>query len=562
MVTALVLGLLSAAAMVYPDPSPDHAASAMVPEDGHSAALGSATGGLMTVETARQPGAQALQSGPEEFLDVFSVDETAVERSWVRVTEHRRDGTAGSVTHTLRSLEESGLHEWVRRDGSSAVALTPSALVLPADLRAGQRWSSSGVVHDVLRDRASVGDYVLDASAAASGVGPHCLDVSSSFRVEGSDAYDTVLTWCRGEGVVAQQLPGESWHPLEGTVAEHAGLEPVDTVSPPVSWSPEGWTAQRRPFLRFDTPSPLVVPRAPELPTDSGPVLTPTSGGDVLALEPDGDGFGWRWLAHPGGSVTTTAAFGEVVVAGTTRRQLVAYDRDGFRRWTLDLDDVVVRDLVRADDRTLLTADQSGTVTAVDIATGAVRWQASVGADLKGSLSRCGDVAVVADSAPSVTAFDLGDGSRRWSVRPPEQVLEVACSDDTVVLVDSEFDRHALAVADGSTRWRRPGLDGPEQLQVVDDLVVLRTDDEVVGLSVVDGMPRWREPGTSDGIVAVDGFVTVAKDDELVVLDQSGVPVTTVPGLPEAQENYLHVATGASGMWFLGTDGVPTWVGP
>lgn len=557
----LSLALLSIAAMVYPDPGPDHAAAVMVSEDGHLALMGR-PGGLITVETARQPGATALQAGPEEFLDVLMVDDTALERNWVRETETRREDERTTVSHALRSLEQTGLREWVSLDGNDALALTPAALVLPADLHADQRWSSAGVVHDLRRAREPVGDYVLDASATASALGAHCLDVYSSLQVSGRDPYDTIRTWCPGAGVVAQQLPGESWQPLTGQVAEQPGLTPVDTAAPEVAWSPTGWTAQRRPFQRLDAPSPLVVPRGPVLAEDRRPVFTPTSGGDLLATTSEADTLTRRWSVHPGGTVTAVGVFGEMTVAATSRRHLVAYDDDGLRRWTLVLDDVVVRDPVRADDTTLLVADQSGTVTAVDIATGAVRWSSSVQADLQGALLRCGDVAVVADSAPSVTAVDLATGAERWRVEPVEHVVALACDETAVVVVDGEYDRQALEVTDGATRWRRPGLDLPGQLVVVGDVVVVRSGAEVSGYAMSDGAQRWRRPGPSDVLVAGDDRVAVARGERLEVLDPAGVEVATVTGVPAAQENHLFVGAGARGLWFVGTDGVPTWVGP
>ena len=67
--------------------------------------------------------------------------------------------------------------------------------------------------------------------------------------------------------------------------------------------------------------------------TESGLVIRPTIGrGDLVATTPK-TLTEWTsiWRAHPGGTVLSLSAFGNVIIATTSNRQMVAYSDVGVR---------------------------------------------------------------------------------------------------------------------------------------------------------------------------------------------------------------------------------------
>ena len=139
--------------------------------------------------------------------------------------------------------------------------------------------------------------------------------------------------------------------------------------------------------------------------TASGLIIRPTSGDDLVATTPKTvDRWTSLWRMHPGGTILSVAAFGDVVLATTSQRELVAYSDAGVRLWSLPLDDVAFWAPVRVDDRRVAVADAAGSVRVVDLLTGEVAWQQRVSAQVSGPL--------VADRRV-VVVFDAGGADHR-----------------------------------------------------------------------------------------------------------------------------------------------------
>ena len=82
----------------------------------------------------------------------------------------------------------------------------------------------------------------------------------------------------------------------------------------------------------------------PPVLTAAGLVIRATSSNDLVAFTPKTP-TQWvaLWRMHPGGTVLSAAAFGDVVVATTSQRQVVAYSAAGVRLWQHDLDELAFR---------------------------------------------------------------------------------------------------------------------------------------------------------------------------------------------------------------------------
>jgi outer membrane protein assembly factor BamB len=145
-------------------------------------------------------------------------------------------------------------------------------------------------------------------------------------------------------------------------------------------------------------------------------------------------------------------------------------------------------------------------VVAIDVSTGAVRWQQPVGADGVSSPAIAGHHAVVVTGDIEAVAFHIADGRRVWTRRTtgagsPEVPPYVG---EELVVADRLGGLLGLAPGDGSVRWHMDGRGaavrgGPAAngsvvvLPVDDGRVVFRTGERV---TVLD------PPGRVSGVAA------------------------------------------------------------
>jgi hypothetical protein len=160
----------------------------------------------------------------------------------------------------------------------------------------------------------------------------------------------------------------------------------------------------------------------------------------------------------------------------------------------------------------------------------AVRWQASPPtAPVNETFYEASSPAVaggrvLVSTGAGVTALDIRDGTRTWTadvgfpatVRAThghdDEIVPPVVDDDTV-FVAGRSELVALALADGTERWRY-AADAPVGIPaVVDGTVVVDTDRETVALDASDGTERWTAtvgggrsvPAVGDGTVVLQG---------------------------------------------------------
>lgn len=146
-----------------------------------------------------------------------------------------------------------------------------------------------------------------------------------------------------------------------------------------------------------------------------------------------------------------TAPSSELVAVGTEDRQ---------ERWRVPLDDVS-RAGVTVEGDAAFVADESGSVFAVGLADGDVRWTADAGAKVEVAVAVAdGLVVVVArdtgDRGVIVNAFDRESGERRWRVSPQvgsSAVSGAAVADGRVVVGFADRFARALSAEDGEQLW-------------------------------------------------------------------------------------------------------------
>ena len=123
--------------------------------------------------------------------------------------------------------------------------------------------------------------------------------------------------------------------------------------------------------------------------------------------------------------------------------------------------DAVSRTGVTVDGDTAFLGDNTGTVYAIDVATGTIRWTADAGGFLTTALA-VSDGAVVATvqgdraSRSHLIAFDAADGSESWDDEMSGEALFAsapAISGGTIVVGFSDRSVRAFDASDGTERW-------------------------------------------------------------------------------------------------------------
>ena len=105
-----------------------------------------------------------------------------------------------------------------------------------------------------------------------------------------------------------------------------------------------------------------------------------------------------------------------MIIATTSERAVVAYSDAGVRLWQLDLDELAPSAPVRLNGTDAVLVDLSGRVQAFSILTGAVRWDRSVGSDVKLSPAVGAGLVVIMDRGGTTTALDQATGRSAWTV--------------------------------------------------------------------------------------------------------------------------------------------------
>ena len=257
---------------------------------------------------------------------------------------------------------------------------------------------------------------------------------------------------------------------------------------------------------------------------------------DVHSLAP-----GWTWTSGTGLGLTM-AATDEVLVAGSLDGHVYGLDpATGARRWAaFDAGGPVGRSAALDGAVGIVGAD-TGRITSFDVSTGVVRWTASVGGTEVATPTIANGVAYVASgvrggSKPYVlTALDLATGAVKWRWSPPTtNRMFVGAVDGSSVYVVSEdriVYRVDAATGAGGPFFRTGGPIGALPSIVGSVLYVASGDRTVTAVDRATGSELWKlaVPGAPSGPAVVDGLVVVGTDvGRIVAIGASTAPT----GLP------------------------------
>lgn len=208
----------------------------------------------------------------------------------------------------------------------------------------------------------------------------------------------------------------------------------------------------------------------------------------------------------------------------------------------------VVQTPVAVDDTTAYVGDVSGGVTAVDLATGEVRWTADVGTRVAGAVTIDDGRALVTslggrDEPSEVVAFDAETGEEEWRGTPEgasNLLTPAVAAEGRLVLLDALGGVVALDAQDGRALWRTEVINPLAQAQPFflgasgfpapavagDQVFATDVTGRVYAFDGATGAPQWdfalNDPVRFSPPIVTDEHVLVASDSGVLsAIDRS-----------------------------------------
>jgi outer membrane protein assembly factor BamB len=557
------------------------AAAAFVPADG-AVGWSAMPGGVAQHEQRLAPGVAALFAIPQAAQGIaIGGYATGAESTphWVTYWGPEA-GRAGASPTDLYSLTPDGIRIVASTGFPLDSVFVPGLLVLPRDAAPGVDWTSKG--ESVWAGIGSGGapfsaqySYAAKASVRApkapelaAWVEDGCLETVSVVTLTPAQGdaltYRQTSLWCPGRGSVA------TTGAFDGDASVTIGPSPDPKAKIQVgarvpSWQhPEHWDAAPVPARWADAvwgDSPFAV--APALrPVMVGDRLAvaDVNSGDITLLAEDPQGLVVGRVLRPGGDVIALAGVGDVLLAATSQRDLVAYTVRGDRAWTRRTPDLVVTAPVWSGGDGVVIACLDGTVRMLDAASGEDRWVADVSGDGVEALVVAGPLAIAADRGNAITAVDLSDGSIVWTDEGDDEITGFAVDGETIFV--ARGDRvERLDPASGAIVWKTDVGTGTDDLVMVGDSVVAQTWRDLVAIDPVDGGVVWHARGAT--AIVTDGSELIATGgSEIRLVADDGTDAATWPVAPESLGSFRYLTPAANAVWLSDAKAGIVKVGP
>jgi outer membrane protein assembly factor BamB len=296
--------------------------------------------------------------------------------------------------------------------------------------------------------------------------------------------------------------------------------------------------------------SPLYVSRPGVLP-DGTVVAALRTGNDVVAINPaatTGTLDHTTWRAHPGGALLTCVTIGQITVATTSERRIVAYGPTGVVLWIASSPDSVDQPAIAFGGQLVVTS-VDGTVMALNPSTGHETWRAKTPSELALQPVASGDTMVVIDENGTTVAFG-SDGHERWrSTEFPASVFAISAG---VVIVNERGapTLRGYDVASGNKLWRAWGPAAVVSLSDLDGVVVAYLGREgAAAFDPATGSLLWMVNQKTLDLLVVGNRAVLATTENVVVLSRDGTEVARIPhGLSRLPQLNVFIAAGASSL--------------
>lgn len=527
---AFLLSLIGAATARPPASIPVSGAERFVGPDGHREILAGAGADPAQVrETGHAPGNRVWTDGPWWFYLGLHDMNAAMKQYWIVETE---DDSLGSTAHLMR-LDRTGLR--TRVTGWPEIRhFEPMRPEVPAHPVPGQRITTTGQTQRVDADHPETYSSVLEVSAATA-VGPDCLEFLRTDTIGTATPVTSSRVRCPGRGVVRLELPLGRWDAVAGWPAKNDPRTAVNLTAPPLG-PLRGLTPHAIEIIRLGMPTPVSA-AGPLLSTGENYVLPAMPTGHLLWLAPGSEGFEMTAWADTGGDLVGIAQCGDVIVAATSQRTVVAQDTKGRWLWTTELTDVAGSQLVRVADNLLVTT-KDGRLTSLGCRDGIAQWAIDgTGGTVTPAVGPDG-ILVAGDRR--VRLLDPATGQQRWDRPLPAQPSVLGFLGPVALAVDENNLVHGLSISDGRREWRHSIVDPVVELHDLGELGAVRTGAGFVGIDK-HGQRRWQV-----GFRALD---SVSDGREVFAADLGGIVVIDAAGHTVERKRAPMGAIGAMG-WF------------
>jgi outer membrane protein assembly factor BamB len=163
-----------------------------------------------------------------------------------------------------------------------------------------------------------------------------------------------------------------------------------------------------------------------------------------------------RWSFPLGEDVPSHPVLRQGVLYLASGTRLLALDEaSGEQRWRFDTPVALFTPPTLDEQGGLFLADYLGSVTALESASGAVRWRARTGGRQGAEPVQVIDSTALVGSADTVYAFDTAQGDERWRYTARGELTGApAAADGLVHLGSRDHSLHTLDLATGRLRWK------------------------------------------------------------------------------------------------------------
>ena len=476
-------------------------------------------------------------------------DQDIIETPYLRMRTVDADtnGESTALFDNLWTLSTDGARAAVevsiRVDGETPeldiAVMIPGRLDLPSDLAAGNTWASQGVIitWDNTAEEYVDSHYQAVFQAVQSSDADYktrgCLDVTMEQTI-GDKSSTTVRTWCPSDGIASFSDGKNTWTtsskglPVNINAEEPFDWGKADTLSfSPLTIEPPDLLGL---FVMSPIESPGILAGAATFTSEFPP--------DVYAISLD-DQPHVQWGIRPGGTPTASATLGGMTLVATTNRQVIAYNDDGRWLWEATLTDISVVPPIRLGDQAIVVG-LDGSVTALDLRFGTTTWQTSIGGEIRSLPLFAQNRLLVANQMGALACIDP-EGNTEWVVDAGvPRSMAVSPGPDPVVIYGNNKSvvLRAYSLADGHQVWRNRVYQDALDLVALDEVVVLRDNDMVLGIDWFSGEIVWRWSGQRT-VAGLGGGqrVLIFGDSDLILLNAAGTEVRTWPhSIPSPSE--------------------------
>ena len=176
--------------------------------------------------------------------------------------------------------------------------------------------------------------------------------------------------------------------------------------------------------------------------------------------------------------------------------------------------------LIAANGDCHSNSDPDGMITALNVATGAVRWHVRTDIPIF-TVAVDKGVAAVSGESPSdeqaTIAFRTTDGRQLWT---KTDYSSSGVSANGTLLLTSSSATVAVAITTGATRWTKPQIWNAQSATPTSDRFLVNAGTALASIAASTGALLWTAPGKAGALIATDGrHVYRASGKEIEALD-------------------------------------------